>query len=258
MKRGTIYYDNTTGKLVSDKVWQMSFSYSDINPPIGEVVYAESSEKTREIADCPRDKRHITDCQITEVALGLFSGKALGDFVPAFGLPIISDRLAKRLVETDLTGYEVQPIVKIEENQSGLKHPKLFYLAFVGKGGRYTSRLRIKDAPNLCPHCGKEVMLCPACGFFNDCECIGCGKITVFRPNNPDYSHPKGHLIKWPFPETLIIEGKEWDGSDFFGGGCFVSNRCKEWLERTHTFPVAFKPALLNIEGAEDRFKGKK
>jgi hypothetical protein len=89
---------------------------------------------------------------------------------------------------------------------------------------------------------------------------MNCDQWTLFLPKAPDESHPKGFAVKGYPPDVEIVEGKDWDGSDFLraggsGGVPFVSNRAKEWMEKTHTFPVKFKPALLNIEGVEDRFQ---
>ena len=101
-------------------------------------------------------------------------------------------------------------------------------------------------------------MVCPACGHTNWLKCINCDQWTLFLPKIPENSDPNGFVVTGYPPETHIIEGKSWDGSDFFeagGGTPFVSNRAKEWMERTHIFPVKLVRALLNVEGAEDRFE---
>jgi hypothetical protein len=267
MERGVIEYDARSGKLIKGRVWLFdlaSFGTLLDKAPPG-VVYAKPAgdldSRTEAVRACPVSKRHVTDRKLLEIAVDLFGGDCMGDFVPFSEgvLPIISKRLAERLKGSKLTGYQVRPIIRIGSNQSGVRDVELFYLDFVGHGGR-SQRWQVKGAKNLCPHCGREHMVCPGCGHLNWPRCVACDQLTLFRPDAPDYSHPKGlRLAKNGWPDVLIVEGQQWDGSDFFrADDCFcVSNRAKEWLEQTHTFPVAFQPALLNIEGVEEKFKGK-
>jgi hypothetical protein len=89
--------------------------------------------------------------------------------------------------------------------------------------------------------------------------CDNCDKPTLFRPDAPEYSHPNGFRLAESYntERPAIIEAKDWDGKDFFrqGGSSYCSNRAKEWMEKAKTFPIEFKPALLNIEGVENEFK---
>ncbi len=245
----------------------MDFADVEISDPVYPVYarYTNSQEEMpsfRAIKNCPRDKRHVTGFEYLSMPIDLF-GDRLGDFVPHVDDPlgIVSAAFAARLRKTHFTGYKLHPIVKILENESRVKKPELLFLEFLGKGGR-SDRLVVKGAPNLCPHCGKVPMVCPSCGQINWPKCIDCDEWTLFLPELPDESHPKGFVVKGYPPDVAIVEGKDWDGSDFFragasGGVPFVSNRAKEWMEKTHTFPIKFKPALLNIEGVEDKFKEK-
>lgn len=113
-------------------------------------------------------------------------------------------------------------------------------------------RWKVKDAPNLCPDCNKEPMVCPGCGRVNTPCCKLCDKWTVYNPKYPEYSDPLGFSLVH-LEGDRIVDGKQWDGSDWFRieGSPFVSNRAKEWMERTHTHPITFKPALLDIEGMD-------
>ncbi len=72
-------------------------------------------------------------------------------------------------------------------------------------------------------------------------------------------SREKGFRIHGYPPDVGIVEAKEWDGSDGFssGGLNYVNSRAKDWLERTHSSPAQFVPALLNVEGAEDKHASK-
>src|SRR5258708_9973216 len=105
--------------------------------------------KSEECHDCPLDKRHVTDVRITEVRLTLYGGPRLGDFVPEknHGLLIVTESFAERLKDSKLTGFACRPIVTVDDNQSSVKNPKLFYLGFTGEGG-FSRRLKVPGAPN--------------------------------------------------------------------------------------------------------------
>ncbi len=263
MNQPIIYFDNRSGNLLPSKVWNMDFSEVEQSPrgtAYATMTYRKGLDARRAIKDCQLDQSHVTGIEELRVGVDLF-GDRLGDFVPMQDdfLPIISAAFATRLRQTRLTGYKLRPIVTVVENESRIENPELYLLEFAGKGGRST-RLVVQGASNLCPHCHKATMVCPGCGKTNWPKCINCDQWTTIIPTMPECSNPKGFIIKGYPPEVEIVEAKLWDGSDFFeacGGVPFVSNRAKEWMEKTHTFPVKFKPALLNIEGAEDKFKEK-
>jgi hypothetical protein len=253
--RGKIVYDTKPGKLIPGEFWQLDLPSADPVEYPG-IVYAVISDFTfNPIKKCPLDGAHETDLETEEIVLDLFGGQNLGDFVPAFGLAVISKAFAERLATSRLTGFKTATTVRVACNQSKLKSPRLLELTIPRMAGR-SNRLKILNADNTCPHCRREPMICPGCGHLNTPRCLKCGKITMYQPEAPEYSDSQGFEVQIT-PEQWILEGKGWDGSDWVlgNGGIFVSNRAKEWMERTHTFPVAFKPALLNIEGVEDKFK---
>ncbi len=148
--------------------------------------------------------------------------------------------------------------MKVAVNQGTEKDPKLFFLDFVGKGGR-AARLKVVGAPNLCPHCGKVPMVCPGCGHNNWPERDYCRQPTLFLPDAPENSHPNGFTVTGYPPEVEIVEAKDWDGSDCFMAGSgsgthFVTDRVREWIGELDAYPITFKPALLNIAGVEEKF----
>ncbi len=264
MHAGSIAYDNRSGTLVPDQSWVFELWPTNPVEMVGEAVYAkpawEGKSRFVEVKDCPYDRDHVTDYRQVAITVDLFGGPTLADFVPLSDdpLPIISEQFAERLQTSALSGYRIMPIVQVTCNQTAIVEPKLLYLEFAGKGGIAHHRWKVTGAPNLCPHCHKVPMVCPGCGYINWPKCSNCRQLTLFRPDVPEYSHPKGfRLEESDLGEYVqIVEGSQWDGSDFFRVDrvTCVSNRAKDWLEETHTFPVGFKPALLNIEGVEDRF----
>lgn len=245
---GTVFYDNRTGNLAHGKVWQLltadAFEYL-----VGDLGW----DKSVDIKDCSLDKRHVTGYDY-EICVDLFSGDEgdLGDFVPLlYGLHweflIVSERFARRLKTSPLTGYQLRP-VRISDNQSSIRNPKLFWLVATGRGG-VSHRLKVQGAPNLCPFCGKEPLICPACGILNG-ECLSCGQQAIVGPREPLTPNDRRLRSMADPPDEWVVEAKDWDGSDCFevkqAGGFFLSNRAKEWLEATHTYPIDIKPALLN------------
>jgi hypothetical protein len=257
MNDGIVYSDDKTGKLVLGLVWAIEVSFRSDHVTIwGRGVTGQQQD----IKECPIDREHVTDLRTTALTLEVFGGDRTADFVPVAEDAdiLVTAEFAKRLKDSGLSGFKLQPIVKIERNTSRVKHLTLLYLDITGRGG-HNLRTKVKGAPNLCPHCAKEIMVCPGCGRFNWPKCRVCDKFALFRPDAPEYSHPDGFRLALDFLKDRpnIVEAKDWDGSDFFrqGGSPFCSTRAKEWMENTGTFPVSFQPALLNIEGVEDRFK---
>ncbi len=105
----------------------------------------------------------------------------------------------------------------------------------------------------MCPYCGRAAIVCDGCGWCSEDGCPNCKKPVHYFAGDPQGADGK-RLRYERFPQTLIVEGKDWDGSDWFrvkghGGSWFVNRRAKEWFERTYTLDMQFKPALFNSEG---------
>jgi hypothetical protein len=189
----------------------------------------------------------------------LFGGVRLGDFVynHMTGGFFVSGEFSRRLHESKLTGFRTRENITIVRNPYDIPNAQILQVEATSNP-ILDFRYGLENAPNACPHCGNEPMICSGCGRVNIPCCSKCDRWTIFNPEYPEYSDPNGLRVK-RYEGPSIIEAKDWDGSDWFrqGGMLFVSNRAKEWMERTHTHPIEFKPALLNIEGVEDKFKGK-
>jgi hypothetical protein len=243
---GTIYYDGRSGTLLEGKIWAwVAPDVSEIKCAYADEIVADS--KLRELHECPIDRRHTTGSVFEEIRIDLF-GYEVADFVPEMGNEMVSKRFADRLKTSTLTGYRLEPIVHVKVNQSSTKNPELLHLEFAGKGG-FNRRLKVRDGKNLCPFCGREPVICPGCGEVQR-ECLNCGKQTLYLPAAVSgFKDKRGFRLEGSSADTCVVEGREWDGSDFFtcGGIPFISDRAKDWLERIHAHPFQVEEALLNV-----------
>jgi hypothetical protein len=167
------------------------------------------------------------------------------------GFNIVSRAFAERLKRSGLTGFATRKGVTINVNQSGAKDPDFLLLDVVGRGGLCT-RWHVEGAPNCCPYCGRQPVVCSGCGWLSR-ECPQCGNQVYYDRDHPEQADGKKLLHKG-WPSILIVDGKSWDGSDWFvvdgeGGSWFVNRRAKHWFEATHALETKFKPARLNVEG---------
>jgi hypothetical protein len=246
-----LLYDDSSGDLHADQVWR----FTSLAGEVGDVLYGETVDSNAvEVRDCPIDKLHVTKHRLTEITLTLHGDAARsGEFVPVWdgGFLIVTDEFASRLTGSGLSGFELRKNVTVRDGAEPAEGPSLTYLEVVGDGGTTARRWKILGAPNACPHCKLAPMVCTACGHQNWPRCSNCANFTLFRPEAPAYSHPRGFRLgdSGSGDARPIVEASTWDGSDFFycDGSAFVNNRAKEWLERNGARPIRFEPALLSI-----------
>jgi hypothetical protein len=253
---GSIRYDAASGTLRDGIIWEF-VSAGDLEAAMeADRVYGEwtGREKAEDLHDCPVSKQHVTERRVLSVSIDLFGGAVLGDFLSLtnHGFNIVSRPFAERLKRSGLTGFATRKGVTINVNQSDAKDPEFFLLDVVGRGG-FCTRWHVEGAPNSCPYCGREPVVCSGCYQLSKWECQQCGKEIYYDRDHPEQADGKKLLFD-RYSSILIVDGKNWDGSDWFlvdgdGGGWFVNRRAKSWFEATHTLDTKFKPALLNVEG---------
>lgn len=255
---GSISYDSRRGRLVAALVWNFWIGAdwekaSDLGWAYGEWIGRQREDRLHE---CPTEKSHQTGTRTTAVEVDLFGGKVLPDCLALtnHGFPIISNSLATRLKASGLTGYKLFDDVVIAENMSDARDPHCQLLDVVGKGG-FCLRWQVKDAPNICPYCKKEPILCAGCGWRDFYDCPRCGR-RVHHGGGYEVAPDGKSLRLEPGPDKLIVEAKDWDGSDLFcvrghGGGWFANRRAKSWFEKCHILGVEFEESLLNLEGVD-------
>lgn len=251
----TIYYDAKSGNLVQGIVWELlpddrgAFDHT--------FVYGNDLSETDWTYQCPSNKKHQTGASSEEILLEIFGGPSVTDWVRiADRGGIVTQDFADRVQACKLTGMSFRNCVKVDCNQSKIETPKFLLAEVPGKGGR-CQRFKVSGGPNICPFCGLEPVVCPDCRVvFNWCP--NCDQ-RILRDEG-DVKLGDIRLVHRGFPNSLIVEAKDWDGSNFFavkgtGGSWFVDRKAKDWLEKTHVTGSKLRPALLNIEGVEDKFK---
>ncbi|MGP0062630.1 MAG: hypothetical protein ACLQGP_03370 [Isosphaeraceae bacterium] len=257
---GRIIFDLDSGRLAEDLIWRFGVVTDwerslDLGWAFGEWLGVEESEAVR---DCPSDPTHETDRATRRIAIQLCEGRRLPDFLALtnHGFEIASSKLVERLRASGLTGYQARDGVDVAVNRSSIRLPSLHLFHVVGRAG-FCRRWRVVDAPNLCPYCESEPILCSGCGWRSFFDCPKCGKRV---------HHGGGYLIPPDGkslnlegqPEKIVVEAQDWDGSDLFcvrgeGGGWFANRRARDWFERARVIGIEFEPALLNIEGLGSR-----
>ena len=255
---GSISYDSKRGRLVPGLVWRFGIVADWEKALEAGMIFGEwlGTEREDSLHDCPSDKSHQTGTTTTFLDIGLRGGKGLPDFLALsnHGFPIVSSVMAKRLRASQLTGYDLSDGVAISDNTSKAKDVDFELFHVVGKGG-FCTRWRIEDAPNVCPYCEKEPILCPGCGWREFFWCPRC-KRRVHHGGGYEIAPDGKNLELKPEPDKWIVEAKEWDGSDLFnvpghGGGWFANRRAKAWFDKCHILGVEFDEAFVNIESVK-------
>jgi hypothetical protein len=170
---------------------------------------------------------------------------------------IISEQFAELLKQSHLTGATIRDVVHIAVNQSQAQNPQLRLLDITGNGG-HVRRWMVIGEPDTCPFCHKERMVCAGCGRVND-PCLRCGNRTLITPDARPAIQER-RAIFHDGPKKKIVEARDWDGANWFKvlgkrGGTFVDRKAKDWCERQHIPHMVFTPAILDVQGVEDRFK---
>jgi hypothetical protein len=248
----SILYDAHNGRLAAGHVWTVE-PWDWDKRDIGFAYLRYYSAVVDEVYDCPRDESHETGRVWRSLEVELFGGNRLVSLDWEWGA--VSGEFAAQLGSSGLTGFAIGDAVKIYENQSDLENPMLALLNVMGDGG-LNNRYRVKGDPTVCPYCDSEPLVCPACSnLLQKCSVHG----NVIRPELTE-----SNLGQWLFyskgaPKQYVVDGRNWDGADFFkvrgtSDTLFVSERARKWLAGIGATGFDLKPALLDIEGAEERF----
>jgi hypothetical protein len=186
--------------------------------------------------------------------IDLEGGPKYSPFVAGLGPTLYtSPELAAQIRESGLRGWDLER-VPIANKETDIPLREVFLLGFRGKSCRRPPSIR--GAPNACPHCGREPIFCPECSFQMS-SCPRCGKSAWTLREQ----HKEGdkELILEPLENRslVILEGAQWDGSDFingrYGWEYFVTKRAVDWFLSVHAAPFVAIPAFVNVEGMNEQ-----
>jgi len=231
-----ICYDNQSGRLERDRIWQLAM------PEVDEGwVYGETAKSAVEyIKSCALNSEHFHDISWKDLQIDLLGGSrnGLGDSLLVWdaGAVLVTVDFAERLRQSALTGYSLEAVVRIAVNQTTVANPVLLLLNApnTGRDGRWKV-----VGENECPFCRNEPIICPACGDWNR-VCPGCGKRT--------FGEKEGFKVR-EWPDMYVVDQALFRGANLIkhGGIFFVDSVCKRWMEESNFHPVIFKPAFANV-----------
>lgn len=251
MTAGRIAYDASSGNPTPGQIWQFRVRCERLDGIVyGETAYQESIPVNK----CEYDENHVTQREYVRIVLDLFGGPDFGDFVPVgdFQWIVATDEFVERLRKSGLHGWKAEAIVHLgcDQRSRGRRRKtlhQLYFLEFAHEEWR-SSRLKVVAGQNRCPHCFQAPMVCPGCAENNWPFCKRCGRATLYNPDHPEYSDPRGYALENYPPAVSVVDGNIWDGSDFFyfDGVPFVSERARRWLNRVGAEPIEIKEALIS------------
>lgn len=179
-------------------------------------------------------------------------GARVSEFIPnLMDLVICSDSFRRTLEKSAFSGYRIRPFKELEENQSALKDPKLFYLFTTGYNCiRFPT---IIGGRNECRYCGYSPLLSSE-GFNVPFRCERCGQDVAISAKLHEGENDFRYPVRKRDNLNHILDGHRWDGSDFIGGGYsnFISKRVLDWLLATHAAPFYAHPIRFCTDGMTD------
>jgi hypothetical protein len=216
---------------------------------------------------CGSDPTHITATYWHDVPVRLRWGPEHGDLISCDGhgnrLVLLTERIVESLRATPFTGYRLEPVqidqvgdeyFRVEEHH---RRMKLWDLQFLGR--RCRRPYSVVDAPNACPFCGHEPLICAECGNHFD-KCARCEKYAwVIPKNHKGAGDPRLLLTVEGFwgKTQQIVEARKWDGSDFIYEDIeetnrehIVTRRVVDWLLSIHAAPFFARPVPVDVTGA--------
>lgn len=218
-------------------------------------LYAEVNwDTSRDLHGCSLNRNHVTGYVHENMQLVLFGGSCLPSFIcdcSGFAI-LIAGSMKRSLMASTLTGFVLSDVLPIVCNQSEVKSPEIYMLHATGLD---CTRPLIRQPPikNLCPYCGWGPVVCPEC-FHRAYSCERCGRrIIVAREDHGGDDDPRFSLT--PRPENgLIIEGRDWDGSEFLSGGdkVIVTKSAVDWLLKLQDVSFVATPCRVDVTGMSD------
>lgn len=157
--------------------------------------------------------------------------------------------LALALLDSDLTGYALQPVRILEEQGGDFEIPVVY--ALLSHPDPCTVPATIEPPEeNRCPRCGLSPFVCAACGRWPP-TCPRCGldeDIVVFEDELTGPDDRRIGIRRKPL-RTPVIDPLQWKGHDFFG--TVMTHRALQFFLSRHTYPLIADPAPVDMSRAD-------
>lgn len=203
---------------------------------------------------CDQSPLHRTKSRWRKPVIELRHGPAFSEVIP---LPhsgsafVVTQWLRNRLVNESFKGFEC---VRAETSGTANtpRNEPVWVVNFLGERCIRPLRL-VGNASNLCYQCGTGPVVCPSCGQIA-WKCPKCDGHPVVPSDSVSEKSP-GVLRVQDLKERIpnIIEGYQWDGSDFITGGWMfsghgiVTRRVVDWLLSIHVTPFIAEPVVVDV-----------
>ena len=203
---------------------------------------------------CIRDAKHRTEDANTDLELDITDGRVIGPVIlcdDAFLL--LRGDVTEKLRKMKPRGARIQPVSTVSARFPNLPAKTIWNLYFSG-GFAYHAWEVIPPSANHCWNCGHSPIVCPECGKLT-WDCPKCGKICIDRGRGQGVDVPKQSAVLDRNAPSFVIDGKRWDGSDFFGQDFTgaVSGRGLRMLKEAGAWPLVFQPLLVKVDGMSDK-----
>ena len=208
---------------------------------------------------CSEDPEHVTETYWYDVTVKLWNGDSVSPIIELDRTweksILFRGDLALALRESGLRGFGLQEVeIDLSSHENPQRLPtdlQLFEVHF--EGPCCLRPLTVVGRENICPNCNGAEVVCRGCRLMHS-PCRLCGKSTFIggkHLNGPDDKRLtiSSHLEQRP----AVIDGHNWDGSDFVFGSVevgtvthLVTRRTVDWLAGRHAFPFAARPAVVD------------
>lgn len=166
---------------------------------------------------------------------------------PEGGSIVATKELADSVRAQKFRGIGYYPVLLQSEEGERLDIP----LTLLAPEGAYCMRPFVIEGigENQCPLCGKGRPICTECGRPS-IGCQFCDEAMWRTIDDKRYKpdDPRLYICRPEMRKEEIINGRKWDGTDFFSMG-FVSKRFVTYLQSVHAAPFVAEPALVYIDG---------
>lgn len=157
---------------------------------------------------------------------------------------LVRKDVAERIEQHELKGAVITPVRCVGNGELPLG--ALMQIYFGGK--RCPPGVVIDPADeNQCPFCEFNPVICPKCNTVLS-PCPNCGAEWVVSQSQ--HRGAKDRRAVWALERQHVIDGKKWDGSDFFGQDVNgkVTRRVVDVLLSMHAVPFAAEPIPVIVD----------